>query len=533
VQGQSQGELQGEPGQQSGQPAALSFTVTFTGGTAGGSGIFYLYPDGQRFSGIWRASDGTFDAWSGSRAAPPIAASEAPGGPGSEGGPGAKASGGPGSEAPPGIGPGGGTGDQVPSAGAGAGQVSQMQAQLQPLPPPPVTAPPSIQFPRLPALPVPGLPLPQVPAAPPRPTPIQLPKLPATPQTPVPPPVQLPRGACPGPEAVVTQQLSVRDGEAGQVLPPALASGTLVECVACDQNWCLIADSNPHATVPRPSLDFSFATPKPPAAPPQATPPASPRPMPSPQVPAKVAGANFAGDWSLRSDRDWKDELILTQAGAAVTGSFVDQSGLTGRVRGQVTGNMLRFSWTEDGGHVGTGSFTMGADQASISGSFGPDPYSVDPSSQQGKWQGPRRDATADFSGGWIVVSNKNWTYFLTVKQSGNTATATFTDQSGVKGRLTGVVADDTWYYSWSEDGGYTGGGTFTMAIDDNGFGGVYHANANGATPESSGSWSGKHGGGGTVLPGPAKPAAPAVPNPPDFGGCPGCGGGNGGLMVK
>ena len=517
------GILRGHFVQQAGHPDALAYNIAFAAGN-GGQGSFYLYPDGQHFSGIWRQTDGIFAAWSATRAPAPADAALGPGseGPGA-GGPGSEGSGstgGPGSDAPaaPIATPGSDSGDQIPSA------------------------------PEQPGTPGVGV-VDEVPVATPQPAPAQ-PGKPAQVQTPAPiqqspkvpasPIIILPTAACPAAQAITAGPLAVHEGETGAVVPPPIATGTQIQCVACDKIWCLIADSDPHAVVPRGFLKFGepkgAPTPQQPITPPAAQPaqqPTAPQPQ-RPSRPKLAATANFNGDWSLRSDRDWKDELILRQTGTAVTGSFVDQSGLTGQVLGQVQGNTLNLSWTEDGGHSGTGSFVMGADQASISGSFGPDPDSVAPSSQQGKWQGPRRDATSNFSGGWIVVSSLNWTYFFKVQQSGNAATASFTDQNGNKGQLSGVVADDTWYYFWSEDGGYTGGGTFTMAIDSNGFAGVYHANANGKLAESSGSWSGKPGGGGTVLPGPAAPAAaPAAPSPPDFGDCAKCSNSSGDIVVK
>jgi hypothetical protein len=193
----------------------------------------------------------------------------------------------------------------------------------------------------------------------------------------LPPPasVKLPSGQCPGPEAQARSLLPVSDGEEGLNLAPAIAAGSLVQCVACDPSWCLIGDVNPHATVRRGTLNFGFATAAataPHSSPaPSATPPIQPKPTTLPSPAPAPATANFQGTWPVRSDKDWSYKFSIAQSGNSASGSFIDQNGTPGNlVNATVSGQVLSFQWTETGGYAGTAQFTMAPGNTSFQGDY-------------------------------------------------------------------------------------------------------------------------------------------------------------------
>lgn len=205
--------------------------------------------------------------------------------------------------------------------------------------------------------------------------------------------VKIPQGACPGPEAVARQQANVRNGSGGAVLKPPLDGGTLVTCIACDDSWCLIANANPHATVSRKFLDFDFATAQ--QAPPQQKPPAvqvppvAKQPPQDETPPAKVA--DFSGEWHVISSKGWAFHMTFSQAGDSITGTFVDQAGLTGRLKGAVSGSVYAYTWDEEGGYTGRGGFTMSPDGGRIDGDYNVDPHAgTPPDLLVGTWSGTR-----------------------------------------------------------------------------------------------------------------------------------------------
>ena len=203
-------------------------------------------------------------------------------------------------------------------------------------------------------------PMPQaVPPPPPAPPPAVVAALPAA-TTPV---MKLPQGACPGREAVAIRLISVHDGSGGALVQPSLQSGQVIECLACDSSWCLIASQNPHATVSRKYLNFAFA----------AVPPPTPQAAPAPVV-ASVPPADFSGDWTTRTDKNWSYQLSLQETQQANTGTvggtYVAQDGSHGTIDGTVTGAVLTFNWTQTGGYAGTGHFTMAADNNSFAGDY-------------------------------------------------------------------------------------------------------------------------------------------------------------------
>ena len=317
----AQGTIAGPVAHFQGRPTMLTAVIVDSGHQA--HGTFYLYPDGTGFSGYWHTGANDIAAWSG-RSTMPVSA------------PGAS--------------------------------------------PLPVNVPVATMTPMIPALPA-GPPVQQ-------PVPVQV-QQPAPP--PPPPVIKIPRGECPAAQATVTQQVNVRDGENGAVLPPPLAGGILVQCTACDSSWCLIADSNPHATVSRKYLDFAQAA----QAAQQPAPPVQQLPVPlRPQLPAQqrppppapsppVVNANFNGVWTVVSDKNWKYYMGIGQEGSTVTGDFTDQEGRKGKLSGTVSGRVFTYTWSEDGGYSGTGTFTLSPDPHRMDGT-----YTSNSDGSRGTWVG-------------------------------------------------------------------------------------------------------------------------------------------------
>lgn len=96
--------------------------------------------------------------------------------------------------------------------------------------------------------------------------------------------------------------------------------------------------------------------------------------------PPVTSSSNFAGEWKTT----WLD-MSLTQAGNRVTGTF---AWADGKVEGTVTGNILRFHWTQSNGK-GAGHLTLSEDGKSFKGFWS---YTDDPDNQSGgTWDGTRK----------------------------------------------------------------------------------------------------------------------------------------------
>jgi hypothetical protein len=80
--------------------------------------------------------------------------------------------------------------------------------------------------------------------------------------------------------------------------------------------------------------------------------------------------------------------ITLKQAGKSVTGNYAGADGSIGKITGKVSGNVLRFSWTQTDGSSGAGKFALADDGQSFSGSY---TLSNDPDQADGGWNGSRR----------------------------------------------------------------------------------------------------------------------------------------------
>ena len=317
------GTISGAVAHQQGRPTALTASVADSG--LAGRGTFYLYPDGTGFSGYWHGSDNSLAAWSATADA-------------------AQGS----------NGPGAGASETIPTAPSDMVPLAPSPTVQQPLQPAPVAETPQQSATAQPAAPV------QQPVA----------------------VAKIPRGQCPAATATVTSAVNVHDGESGAVLPPAIAGGTLVQCTACDASWCLVADSNPHATVSRRFLDFTQPEPQAPVEPPAQQPAAvQPPPPEQPQAPTTAAAAprNFGGVWIVTNDKQYS--ITITQDGANATGKLVGQGNRPGTLTGTIDGSVFTYQWTEDGVFIANGTFTLSGARA-ITGTY----LNADGSS--GSWTG-------------------------------------------------------------------------------------------------------------------------------------------------
>ncbi len=98
---------------------------------------------------------------------------------------------------------------------------------------------------------------------------------------------------------------------------------------------------------------------------------------------ASTQDQEFAGVWVTVSN-NYKFTLTLQQTGDTVTGTYTPNNG---KIEGTVSGKILRFKWTSDGGK-GSGRFVLDKGGMAFSGSYsnGDDPDKVD-----GTWNGTRK----------------------------------------------------------------------------------------------------------------------------------------------
>lgn len=145
---------------------------------------------------------------------------------------------------------------------------------------------------------------------------------------------------------------------------------------------------------------------------------------------------DFAGTWNTVTSKGKKMQITLSSVRrSTVSGTYArnglsasyqtpdDRSGgvfvkvsmrqSASSITGTVTGNVLRFKWSEDGGR-GSGKFTMSADGQSFEGTFSKTDNPDDTSG--GTWNGTRAPS---FNGVW---QTSPWPQLL-FQQSGNQVT--------------------------------------------------------------------------------------------------------------
>jgi len=196
--------------------------------------------------------------------------------------------------------------------------------------------------------------------------------------TPALPPVAaepVPQGQCPAATAIVRQGLNIRDGAGGAVIG-TVAGGTRVQCLACNDSWCLIAANDPRASVSRRYLDFEMPQPaKPVPPPPLVEAEAPPPPMqqaPPPAEEVKPQPANFAGDWWVRTSTGLVLYFHIAQQEQAAGGTFSDNMAGGGQFTASVADRTMTLQWFSSQGYSGIGTFTMHADGSSFDGRYRP-----------------------------------------------------------------------------------------------------------------------------------------------------------------
>jgi hypothetical protein len=102
---------------------------------------------------------------------------------------------------------------------------------------------------------------------------------------------------------------------------------------------------------------------------------------------AAVEALGFAGTWSTSVD-GIPHAVRLDQNGSSVTGSYQGAEGSAGQIAGTATGNVLRFTWSQNDGQTGAGRFTLSGDGQSFKGSYS---FSGDPDQVDGNWTGVRQ----------------------------------------------------------------------------------------------------------------------------------------------
>ena len=115
---------------------------------------------------------------------------------------------------------------------------------------------------------------------------------------------------------------------------------------------------------------------------------ANPQQPAAPEPAAVVAVApTFTGTWNA-SAQGSPYTFQLNQNGDAVTGSYTGGDDSQGQISGNVSGNVLRFSWWQTDGVSGAGKFTLSGNGNAFTGSY---TLGSDPDVVEGSWNGTRR----------------------------------------------------------------------------------------------------------------------------------------------
>ena len=105
-----------------------------------------------------------------------------------------------------------------------------------------------------------------------------------------------------------------------------------------------------------------------------------------PTVPIELAAPDFAGDW-FSFVEGVAHYITLNQQGGAVKGTYQADDGSAGRIAGNISGNVLRFAWSQADGIAGSGKFTLSGDGQSFKGSYN---FGNNPDEVEGSWNGSR-----------------------------------------------------------------------------------------------------------------------------------------------
>jgi hypothetical protein len=101
----------------------------------------------------------------------------------------------------------------------------------------------------------------------------------------------------------------------------------------------------------------------------------------------QAAAPNFSGTWGGEA-QGTPYTFSMAQNGDVLAGNYSGGDGSSGRINGNVIGNVLRFTWSQADGLGGAGKFTLSADGNSFTGSY---TLGTDPDVVEGSWNGTRR----------------------------------------------------------------------------------------------------------------------------------------------
>lgn len=176
--------------------------------------------------------------------------------------------------------------------------------------------------------------------------------------------------------------------------------------------------------------------------------------------------AKFSGTWETVAGSAYKYTVNLTQTGIKVTGTYSPRNGKI--FAGVVTGNKLKFKWTQDGGYEGTGEFTMNDDGKGFAGSS----TATKPNTMTNSWKtyvpGPPRS----FEGTWETERDNRKTT-LSIHQKGDKVTGNYSDAGG-NGTIEGTVLERALRFTWESSAG-RGSGSFQISTSGESFGGNFN----------------------------------------------------------
>lgn len=190
--------------------------------------------------------------------------------------------------------------------------------------------------------------------------------------------------------------------------------------------------------------------------------------------------SSFAGTWQTITNGQHTVILTMEQAGDKVTGVYPRGNG---KLEGTVTGKVLRFKWTSDGG-TGSGRLVMEESGQAFSGTYnrGNDPDEVD-----NTWNGKRY--VASFTGKWKVVGLLVPLKFK-LQQAGDQVKGEYIAEGVGDIVITvqdGIVVDNTLRFKMSRaDGSFSGNGEFVMDEGAKSFKGTLNGEAVTGTYEGS-----------------------------------------------
>lgn len=198
-------------------------------------------------------------------------------------------------------------------------------------------------------------------------------------------------------------------------------------------------------------------------------PPQSPPLLEQVMTPAPAPPASFAGEWQTTFG-----PMVLSQEGDRVRGTYELDGG---RIDGAVTGDVLRFTYTENRA-AGEGEFTLAPTGRSFEGK-----WRVRGTEEWRTWTGTKLVANDTFEGVWQ-------TSFGPMRLVVTGAAAAGTYALGGGSTILGKIDDSRFEFTYEEPGGVVGVGWFELAPDGQSFNGRWAEGPAGTTPDKP--WTGR-----------------------------------------